>query len=191
MFKKFAASAALAASALVLPSAANAAIQIGDSVTCTTTTGPENSSCDDLGGSPIPKRDWEMTSTNTVGEGVEFWFRATNADNPFMSIDFSNGILTLSSIGARNISATFLEFTSSRPFLDVTNGRGVLADKARVINGVLRIDLRRNYTENTTTTWNVTAVPEPGTWLLMILGLGAVGFSMRRRQATATRFQFA
>jgi hypothetical protein len=36
-----------------------------------------------------------------------------------------------------------------------------------------------------------TAVPEPGTWLLMILGLGAVGFAMRRRQRTAVRFQFA
>lgn len=36
-----------------------------------------------------------------------------------------------------------------------------------------------------------TAVPEPGTWLLMILGLGAVGFSMRRRQSATTRYQFA
>ena len=34
---------------------------------------------------------------------------------------------------------------------------------------------------------NVTApVPEPATWGMMILGLGAVGFSMRRQRATAT-----
>jgi hypothetical protein len=38
---------------------------------------------------------------------------------------------------------------------------------------------------------NVPAVPEPGTWLLMILGLGAVGFAVRRRQTTAVRLQFA
>lgn len=35
------------------------------------------------------------------------------------------------------------------------------------------------------------SVPEPGTWMLMILGFGAVGFAMRRRQKTAVRFQFA
>ncbi len=29
-----------------------------------------------------------------------------------------------------------------------------------------------------------TAVPEPGTWLMMILGLGAVGLAMRKRQRT-------
>lgn len=37
----------------------------------------------------------------------------------------------------------------------------------------------------------VTSVPEPGTWMLMILGLGAVGFAMRRRQNASVRFQFA
>lgn len=37
----------------------------------------------------------------------------------------------------------------------------------------------------------VSSVPEPGTWMLMILGLGAVGFAMRRRQSAAVRFQFA
>jgi hypothetical protein len=35
------------------------------------------------------------------------------------------------------------------------------------------------------------AIPEPGTWMLMILGLGAVGFAMRRRQNTSVRLQFA
>ncbi len=37
----------------------------------------------------------------------------------------------------------------------------------------------------------VTAVPEPSTWLLMLMGFGFVGFQMRRRQKTRVRFQFA
>jgi hypothetical protein len=36
------------------------------------------------------------------------------------------------------------------------------------------------------------AVPEPGTWAMMLLGFGAIGFSMRRRRsATAHLFQAA
>ena len=33
-------------------------------------------------------------------------------------------------------------------------------------------------------------VPEPATWALMILGIGAVGFAMRRRQQVKVRFAF-
>ena len=31
----------------------------------------------------------------------------------------------------------------------------------------------------------VSAVPEPGTWAMMLLGFGAIGFSVRRRRSTA------
>ena len=35
-----------------------------------------------------------------------------------------------------------------------------------------------------------TAVPEPGTWLMMIFGLGAIGFAMRQRSRTTTRLRY-
>lgn len=37
----------------------------------------------------------------------------------------------------------------------------------------------------------VSAIPEPTTWAMFILGLGLVGFSMRRRQRISTRVSFA
>ena len=35
------------------------------------------------------------------------------------------------------------------------------------------------------------AIPEPGTWMLMLLGFAAIGFAMRSRAKTQVRFQFA
>jgi hypothetical protein len=35
------------------------------------------------------------------------------------------------------------------------------------------------------------AVPEPGTWAMMLLGFGAIGFSMRRRRQTGFLYQAA
>lgn len=35
------------------------------------------------------------------------------------------------------------------------------------------------------------AVPEPATWGMMILGMDAVGFAMRRRQKVTTRVSYA
>lgn len=38
---------------------------------------------------------------------------------------------------------------------------------------------------------SVSAVPEPTTWALMILGLGMIGFSMRRHQAMAAKLTYS
>lgn len=45
--------------------------------------------------------------------------------------------------------------------------------------------------QNLRFTTSAPAIPEPGTWMLMILGLGAVGFALRRRQNISSTFQFA
>jgi PEP-CTERM motif len=37
----------------------------------------------------------------------------------------------------------------------------------------------------------LTAVPEPATWMMLVLGFGLIGFSMRRRRNTVARVSFA
>ncbi|MEO0872051.1 MAG: PEPxxWA-CTERM sorting domain-containing protein, partial [Pseudomonadota bacterium] len=46
------------------------------------------------------------------------------------------------------------------------------------------------YVDNTVLN-KIGPVPEPATWLLMILGLGAVGGAMRQRQKATARIQFS
>ena len=47
----------------------------------------------------------------------------------------------------------------------------------------LRLSSSQNAFE--TDNYAVNAVPEPGTWAMMLLGFGAIGFGMRRRRAPA------
>lgn len=51
--------------------------------------------------------------------------------------------------------------------------------------------VRRGGTLSTSLSFAGAGVPEPATWALMILGFGAVGGAMRRRQATKAIIRFA
>lgn len=190
MIKKLALATAAVAALVSLPSGASATTLVGDSITCQTNTGPANSSCDTDFVGPFV-----ASSATVVADGApEFFFRASNAPNPLAEINFEDDILTITSFGLRGISQTILTFTNtSRPFFSVTTGSGLLAGRAQVTNGLLVVDLRGITfpAGESVSSFGVAAVPEPGTWLLMILGLGAVGFSMRRRQSAGTRLQFA
>ena len=190
MFKNLALAAAISAATLSMPHAASAATLVGNSITCSTNTGPANSSCDTDAVGPFVQ-----SSTKVVANGSpEFFFRATSATDPLAEINFENNVFTLKSFGRRAITSTVLTFTNnSNPFFKVDYVSGLLVNRVSVVNGKLIVNLA-GFTfpaGEAISTFNVSAVPEPGTWLLMILGLGAVGVAMRRRQRTTTRFQFA
>jgi len=115
----------------------------------------------------------------------------------------SGSIITSSSL---QFSATDLDLTSvivNGVALTITRTAGGLIESA----GASNVNIFSGQLNNITVTGvsrglgsyggNLTfvplaAVPEPGTWALMLLGFGAIGFSMRRRrQTTAHIYQAA
>lgn len=184
--------AALAAASV--PATANAATVLeGDVITCSTDS-PGFSGCQ---GSNISAANNISTITASTGGFAFFSIGASpngGSVNPIINATFENGILTLQGLGdiARNFTGTTLSFASSRPFTAATVVGGTVTPTASVTNGVLNILLTgTSWNSASNSTIEVSAVPEPGTWMLMIFGLGAVGFAMRRRQTAAVRYQFA
>ena len=56
--------------------------------------------------------------------------------------------------------------------------------------GVIIDDNGVYYGDSTALKFNVSAVPEPATWAMMLLGFGMVGFGLRRRSKQAVRVSF-
>ena len=110
--------------------------------------------------------------------------------NPFISFgsasnivfNFSNAVLTRSPLGT-SVSIAGQGTFSNGNAADTTTGMFTLATASQ--NGMAS-NVNFTFTSNV----SAAAVPEPATWALMILGMGAVGFAMRRRNTT-TRVRFA
>lgn len=90
-----------------------------------------------------------------------------------------DGSLSLSSVLLNNVKLT-VEKLASGQYAATTNIGGVAS-----ISNPQKLVISGNSTDNTGSyTGSVTfksAVPEPATWALMILGFGVVGYAMRRR----------
>ncbi len=93
----------------------------------------------------------------------------------------SNGLITA-------ISTLYRDAAGNRLYMGFNDPSGYVPELA---NASFSEDL---YTTSKTATEftavSTSAVPEPATWAMTIVGLGAVGFAMRRKNV-ATRVQFA
>lgn len=202
MFKPLLATAAISAAAFALPSAANAATQVdvgpegltpGETVTCDFETaatcaggftgGTSGRYTSDQGGVAVMQNGTAfyavLKNTAVLSLAGLNW---RNFSFDWGTIDGYNSV-TLNFAGGGSETFTSSIFGA----IPGNANRRVAFSSSKVIQSVGFTSTQRSFEFD-----NIAgSVPEPGTWLLMILGLGAVGFSMRRRQTTSTRFQFA
>lgn len=180
---KFIASTVLAVGA-VAASPAAAAVNVGDTVSCAI-IGNGGFSC--------------SQPTATVGAGTEFTIGFSPGPQ-YIGVDFALNVLTISALQSSRLGTTILNLRDlTNAFSSVSlvsnNGFGGFdAAGTTVRNGNLQIDLRgTDFQNGSTLTFAVDAtpaVPEPATWAMMILGMGAIGFAMRRQKGT-TRVSYA
>lgn len=113
--------------------------------------------------------------------------------NPFLSFgnasnivfNFTNAALTRSPLGT-SVTVTGTGTFSNGNAADTSTGMFTLATASQ--NGMAS-DVNFTFTSNVSAVAG--AVPEPATWAMMILGMGAVGFAMRRRKNVNTTVRFA
>lgn len=123
-------------------------------------------------------------------------------------IGLGSGSVTTSFTGARDRlvfnSVTFSNGVSTFDVVIVpTTSNGSVSGFSGSLNDVpifsgLTNSLTVNYTASRNSSFSGTltftptaAIPEPSTWLMMILGFAAVGFSMRRRKEQEARVRYA
>lgn len=156
-------------------------------------------------GSPVPGTSW--ISTNTTGRNripgrytFTKIFDLTNASSfnfltaTWKSDNYVTDLLLngtpLGSFGTTN------EFGNVGPFtrtFSLAEAGASFIDAGNILEVVVQQrDLGNNRNNDMGLSGRfVASVPEPGTWMLMIFGLGAIGFAMRRRQRVVVRYQFA
>ena len=190
IFKKSSAKKLLAIGAIAVASPAHAAVLVTVNTTVNTTVDQSPDGSFKIGfsdGNLTNPFDEILEFTTTIGGTISILATTTaNAaggpnDTDFSSITFLGPLPGAVSI---NVPATAFS-TDMNEFRQLSN---------TLINaGTFRIRLQGTPgSSNGAFGGDVafTAVPEPATWLMMLLGFGVIGFSMRRKQPVR-RVQFA
>jgi hypothetical protein len=158
------------------------AVATGDTLTCSATGG--------FNCSP---------ASATLGAGSEFQI-STGIGG--LSADFSNNLLVIAAgqnaQPLSSLSLTFSDLTTaigSFNFNSVTGFSGFDASHVSLNGGLLTLNFSgveagRNGGRISIALAD-SSVPEPSTWAMMLVGFGAIGFAMRRKQSRTVRYNVA
>ena len=145
-------------------------------------SGPSGTAMFQLDSNPTP-----TTSQTFIGSDQ---FSFSNVAGTFggiagtaSTISFGNGIFSSLSITAANLG--FTQFNAPTLFTGSPSNPTFLTGAFTLINPFF------GNGQLTISPVAAAAVPEPASWGMMILGLGGVGFAMRRRQTVATKISYA
>lgn len=180
---------ALAIAAAALPGTAQAATIVGGSTTVNASLdqGTNNNFSIGFSDSSLANPFTEfLTFTTDVAGNLSIRVETT-ATGPDNNVTFSNVFLTGTGL-AGPVALSQVLFDPNDTFLRnmISVGAGTYTLNIQGTPGTTAGSI-----SGTVAFSSVAAVPEPGTWALMLLGFGAVGFSMRRRRATAHLYQAA
>lgn len=122
------------------------------------------------------------SSTGTITFDLGSTFSSAGAFLNYSPATFDGTPFITALDSARNVVATYnlatLAPVSTPGAVNDGAFRGIQSD----ISNIRYLSLTGGYLlAHSVTTANVAAVPEPATWAMMILGMGAIGYSMRRR----------
>ena len=163
------------AAALAIGSAAGAQVTVDDtSITDidgpTTLDGTTTIGYTEAGLASPTFTEW-LTFTNALAGSY-----AITLDTSSFGIDFTSAVLTGPG-GPYDLTEGFDDGTTE--FWSLS---GLFLEAGQY---TLTIDGNNNATGSLGGTITITAVPEPATWAMMLLGFGAAGYAMRRRRAPA------
>lgn len=175
----------VAAAALMSPMAASAAeTSFSGSMSGSAIVSP-NAGC-----APIPFQGVISGASGTSSLGSFSYSHTVCTQGPLggpvigtYTIDFGEDEFVGALTGTSSATATPGVFQLLLSYT-ITGGTGRFADATGAFNGVGTADAR---VRPSIVSLNFTAVPEPGTWAMMLVGFGAIGMAMRRRRSAQAR----
>ena len=126
---------------------------------------------------------WEGAYNGVYGPQTvpDTWYSTTTADKFYVGTGNENAGKTIAEWASTYAAGSFVAGIS------VGNGSGASAAYHAFADNVTLSTTSGSTTFNFEPNAAAGAVPEPSTWAMMLVGFGAVGFSMRRRKPSSVR----